>query len=94
MSIRISALICLAAAIPALLAQTISGDLVVSVADPSNLAVSGGTLELIHRDTNIRQQAKTDEQGLYLFSQLKPGQSDHAFECAGCVRAAAHRNPR
>ena len=67
-------LACLLSSLPVLLGQTISGDLVVSVADPSTLAVSGASLELIHRDTNVRQQAKTDELGLYLFSQLKPGE--------------------
>lgn len=53
--------------------QSISGDLVVSVADPSELAVVGAALELVQVDTNTRHEAKTDELGLYLFGQLKPG---------------------
>ncbi len=64
----------LGGAVSGLRAQTISGDLVVAVVDQSDLAVSGATLELIQRDTNIGQKAQTDALGLYLFSQLKPGQ--------------------
>jgi hypothetical protein len=55
-------------------AQTISGDLVVAVFDQSNLPVARATLDLVQTDTNVRQSAQTDESGLYLFSQLKPGE--------------------
>ncbi|HYI92862.1 MAG TPA: TonB-dependent receptor [Bryobacteraceae bacterium] len=67
-------------------AQTISGDLVVAVVDQSDLAVSGATLELIQRDTNIGQKAQTDSLGLYLFSQLKPGQYQLNVTMAGFQR--------
>ena len=55
-------------------AQTISGDIVVAVIDQSNLPVARATLDLVQTDTNVHQSAQTDESGLYLFSQLKPGE--------------------
>src|SRR6187402_887623 len=52
--------------------QTISGDLVVNVTDPSGLAVAGSKLTLIETSTNIRTESITDSLGNALYFQLKP----------------------
>src|SRR5262249_12574485 len=54
-------------------AQSISGDLVVHVIDPSDLTVPGATLVLTEVDTGIAHDAVTGGEGTYLFGQLKPG---------------------
>jgi hypothetical protein len=54
-------------------AQTISGDLVVNVVDPSGAVVAGSKLVLIQVETNIKQESVTDTLGNALFPQLKPG---------------------
>ena len=53
--------------------QSITGDLVVSVTDPSGGFVSRAKLELVAIDTNVKVDGLTDTLGNYLFSQLKPG---------------------
>ena len=58
---------------PAANAQSISGDLVVRVVDPSDLAVPGAAVTLTEVETGVMQSAVTDAQGTYLFGQLKPG---------------------
>jgi hypothetical protein len=57
----------------ALLAQSITGDLVVNVTDPSGAVVSGAKLVLTQIETDQRLVGQTDTLGNYLFSQLKPG---------------------
>jgi hypothetical protein len=64
-----------------LVGQSITGDLVVNVTDPSGSAVSGAKLSLIQVETNVRLDAQTDALGNYLFSQLKPGR--FALEVSG-----------
>jgi outer membrane receptor protein involved in Fe transport len=54
-------------------AQSISGDLVVRVVDPSDLTVPGAAMTLTEVETGVTQSAVTDPQGTYLFGQLKPG---------------------
>lgn len=54
-------------------AQSITGDLVVNVSDPSGTPVPGAAVELVQVGTNVTQQGATDSLGNYLFSQLKPG---------------------
>jgi hypothetical protein len=54
-------------------AQSISGDLVVRVIDPSDLIVRGASLALTEVDTGLLVTATTDAEGIYLFGQLKPG---------------------
>ena len=61
------------AAVPAASAQSISGDLVVRVVDPSDLSVPGAAVTLTEVETGVMQSAVTDAQGTYLFGQLKPG---------------------
>lgn len=53
--------------------QTITGDLVVNVSDPSGGVVGGAALSLADVETNVKLSAITDSQGAFLFSQLKPG---------------------
>ena len=61
------------AAVPVASAQSISGDLVVRVVDPSDLSVPGAAVTLTEVETGVMQNAVTDAQGTYLFGQLKPG---------------------
>lgn len=56
-----------------LYSQTITGDLAVTVTDPTGLAVSGAKLTLIQTETNAPSQAQSDSLGNVLFSQLQPG---------------------
>lgn len=43
------------------------------VTDPSNAAVPNATVRLISVDTNLERTATTDQQGVYVFSQVQPG---------------------
>ncbi|PYU92505.1 MAG: TonB-dependent receptor [Acidobacteria bacterium] len=54
-------------------AQSITGDLVVNVTDPSGAVVGGAKLELMAVETNVKFEGQTDNLGNFLFSQLKPG---------------------
>ena len=54
-------------------AQSISGDLVVRVADSSKSTIVGAKLKLTEVQTKINQSSVTDSLGTALFSQLKPG---------------------
>jgi hypothetical protein len=67
------AFIIFAALSPALLGQAITGDLVVNVTDPSGAVVIGAKLVLTEVQTNIKQELPTNELGIALFGQLKPG---------------------
>ncbi|MEO8126299.1 MAG: carboxypeptidase-like regulatory domain-containing protein, partial [Bryobacteraceae bacterium] len=59
--------------LPALaVAQSISGDLVVNVADASNASMPGVKLTLTEVETQVRQESVTDSLGNALFLQLKP----------------------
>lgn len=64
-------------------AQTVSGDLVVNVADPSGAVVSASKLRLTNVETNITQESVTDALGNALFPQLKPGSYKLEVETAG-----------
>jgi hypothetical protein len=55
------------------IAQSISGDLVVSVADPAEAMVAGAKLSLTEVETKVRLESVTDSFGTALFLQLKPG---------------------
>lgn len=57
----------------ALPAQSITGDLIVNVTDPSGAAVATAKLTLIQSDTNVKLEGQSDPLGNVLFSQLKPG---------------------
>ena len=53
--------------------QSITGDLLVNITDPSGGVISGAKLTLLQVETNARLEGATDGLGNYLFSQLKPG---------------------
>jgi hypothetical protein len=55
-------------------AQTITGSIVGSVVDPSNLAVAGATVQLRHVATGAQRQVVTDERGDFVFASLEPGE--------------------
>ena len=46
--------------------QSITGDLVVNVTDPSGSVVSGAKLSLVQVETNVHLDAQTDALGNYL----------------------------
>ena len=55
------------------LAQTDRGNITGSVADPSNAAVPGATVVVIHTATNTTVTVKTTETGAYNVPNLQPG---------------------
>ena len=80
-------------------AQTISGDLVVKVVDPSGAVVANSKLTLTEIETKVKAESVTDTLGDALFFQLKPGQyelegenhdgfGDHTLHRWRCARAA------
>jgi hypothetical protein len=68
-------------------AQTISGDLVVNVTDPSGLAVPGSKLTLTELATNVKTESTTDSLGNALFFQLKPNVYSLEVESSGFRKA-------
>src|SRR5439155_8972793 len=64
-------------------AQTISGDLVVKVVDPSGAVVANSKLTLTEIETKVKAESVTDTLGDALFFQLKPGQYELEVEAAG-----------
>src|SRR5437899_1542758 len=67
-------------------AQTISGDLVVKVVDPSGAVVANSKLTLTEIETKVKAESVTDTLGDALFFQLKPGQYELEVEAAGVRR--------
>src|SRR2546425_10410105 len=68
-------------------AQTISGDLVVNVADPSGSVVSSSKLILTEIETRVKTESVTDTLGNALFFQLKPGLYQLEVEASGFRKA-------
>jgi hypothetical protein len=68
-----SAALTMLACAATLSAQSITGDLIVNVVDPSGSAVANARLDLAQAATNVHLQGATNNGGNYLFSQLKPG---------------------
>jgi Carboxypeptidase regulatory-like domain/TonB dependent receptor-like, beta-barrel len=66
-------LIVAALAPAALYAQAVKGSLVGNVSDSSNLAVPGATVTITEVNTNISYNTITNENGYYVFSNLKDG---------------------
>lgn len=64
-------------------AQTISGSIVGSVVDPSNLPVAGVALELRQVSTGAVRQMHTGAQGNFVFSNLVPGEYMLTVEASG-----------
>ena len=55
-------------------AQTITGSIVGTVKDPSNLAVSNAEVALVHAGTGAERRAATNERGDFVFKELDPCQ--------------------
>src|SRR5262245_27370905 len=73
-----SLLVALAAALslvplPAVAGQSTNASLTGRVVDPSKAAVPGATIAAIRTDTNVRQQARTNDSGTYALTNLPPG---------------------
>ena len=66
-------LVLLGIAPPRLLAQSITGDIVVTVTDPTGAVLPKATLVLTQVDTDQKTTLTSDSSGLGTFSQLKPG---------------------
>src|SRR5262245_28067236 len=66
-------LIVTALAPAALYAQAVKGSLVGNVSDSSNLAIPGATVTITEVNTNISYNTVTNENGYYVFSNLKDG---------------------
>src|SRR5438046_8456478 len=69
-------------------AQTISGDLVVKVVDPSGAVVANSKLTLTEVETKVKAESVTDTLGAALFFQLKPGQYELEVEAPGFRKTA------
>src|SRR5690348_6000276 len=54
-------------------AQVLYGSLTGTVVDPTQAAVPGATVQLSSLDTGVTKEATTNENGIYLFSDLQPG---------------------
>src|SRR5271154_6871922 len=54
-----------------------------SVSDASNAAIPGALVTIANRETGLQRSAKTDEQGRFNFSQLKPGSYSIEVEANG-----------
>jgi hypothetical protein len=54
-------------------AQVLYGSLTGVVSDPSQAAVPAATVEALNTGTGVAKQTTTNEQGIYLFSDLQPG---------------------
>src|SRR5712692_1653235 len=54
-------------------AQVLYGTLVGNVTDPSQGAVAGAAVSLASKDTGLTRDTRTDERGLYEFSNIQAG---------------------
>ncbi|MEK7403619.1 MAG: carboxypeptidase-like regulatory domain-containing protein [Acidobacteriota bacterium] len=63
--------------------QTITGSIVGSVKDPSNLAVANAEVTLTHAGTAAERRAATNERGDFVFSSLQPGEYNITVKLAG-----------
>jgi hypothetical protein len=71
----------------AVLAQTGSGELIGEVRDSSEGLIARATVTVTHVETNQMYTSATSEQGVYSFSNLKPGLYTMAVEANGFKRA-------
>ncbi len=63
--------------------QTITGSIVGSVVDPTDLPVSGATVTLVQSATGVEREIKTDERGNFAFNILQPGEYQLAVTMPG-----------
>ncbi len=68
-------------------AQSITGDLIVNVTDPSGGIISNAKLVLTQVETNVRFEGATDSLGNFLYSNLKPGRYVLDVTAAGFQKA-------
>lgn len=68
---------------PSLMGQSITGDILGTARDASGAVVPGAKVTLTATDTGITAAATTDDQGGYLFAQLKPGRYSITVAKAG-----------
>jgi hypothetical protein len=64
-------------------AQTGTGFIVGSVADPSNLPVSGASVTLVQARTGASREAQSDERGDFVFASLEPGEYNLTVSASG-----------
>src|SRR2546426_9347273 len=67
-------------------AQTITGSIVGSVVDTSNLPVAGATVTLTQASTGAERQVQSDERGNFGVAGLQPGEYSVAVSAAGFKR--------
>jgi hypothetical protein len=70
-------------------AQFETADVLGSVHDPSNAAVSAAVIVLLNQDTGIEAKTKTDEAGEFTFSNVKVGRYTVSAEAPGFAKAVA-----
>ena len=68
---------------PRLLAQSITGDIVVTVTDPTGAVLPKASLVLTQVDTAQQTTLASDSSGLGVFAQLKPGAYKLSVSAAG-----------
>lgn len=97
---RIFALLFFCAAIM-VRAQSVTADLVVNVTDPTGAVVTQAKLELTHVQTNLKFNGSTDQNGNYIFVQLRPGDYQLSVTAPGFqtqqvsdIRLAINQRPR
>src|SRR5690349_12229361 len=64
-------------------AQTITGSIVGSLADPSGLAIAGAEITLVQPATGAVRKTSTDERGDFQFPSLQPGSYDLTVTAPG-----------
>ncbi len=72
-SLPIVLLLALVLAASAAKGQVLYGSLTGNVTDPSGAAVSGVVVQALDQETNIKRETKTDDHGVYRFTDLQPG---------------------
>src|SRR6266571_2111360 len=68
---------------PAVFAQTIDGNIVGTVVDPSGATVPNAMIEITNTATGIKTTTKTGTDGLYRFNNLPVGNYDINVTAAG-----------
>src|SRR5262245_8030001 len=82
--IRLHCLILVVLALAATIsAQTTSGSITGSVADPQQSAVSGATVSVTDEAKSLTLTATTDKEGRFVFSQVPPGTYKLSIEASG-----------
>jgi len=67
-------------------AQTITGTIIGTVKDPSNLPVAGAKVTLTQVSTGLERESTTNERGDFVFASLQPGEYKVAVTASGFKR--------